>query len=114
MADIHIHREHTLGLAQARKIARRFAEAAEAKFDMQCTVIDGEDGDTLEFTRSGMQGQLRVTADRFDLTAQLGMLLGTFSKTIEAEIEKKLDGLLAAGGEAAAAVAKNAATGEKE
>jgi len=40
-------------------------------------------------------------ADHFDLNAKLGFLLGAFSKTIESEIEKNLDALLA-GGKAAA------------
>ena len=34
MADIHIDRDHTLGLAEARKLAFRWAEQAENKFDM--------------------------------------------------------------------------------
>ena len=34
-------------------------------------------------------------ADHFDLIAKLGFLLGAFSKTIESEIKKNLDGLLA-------------------
>jgi len=37
MADIHIEREHSLGLAQARKIAFQWAEQVEEKFDMSCT-----------------------------------------------------------------------------
>ena len=36
-----------------------------------------------------------VAADHFDLDAKLGFLLGAFSKTIENEIEKNLDALLA-------------------
>lgn len=96
MADIQIHRDHSLGLAKARKIAWKWAEQAEAKFDMECTVIEGETSDTVEFTRSGVNGRLIVAADHFDLNAKLGFLLGAFSKTIEAEITKNLDALLAA------------------
>ena len=62
MADIHIHREHRLGLAKARKTAWRWAEAAEAKFGMECTVIEGETSDVVEFTRSGVAGRLVVDA----------------------------------------------------
>ncbi|MBX3620223.1 MAG: polyhydroxyalkanoic acid system family protein [Rhizobacter sp.] len=101
MPDIRIHREHTLGLARARKIALKWAEHAEAKFDMACTILEGETSDTVEFTRSGVNGRLIVAADHFDLDAKLGFLLGAFSKTIESEIEKNLDELLA-GGKAAA------------
>jgi putative polyhydroxyalkanoate system protein len=94
--DIRIHRDHTLGLAKARKVAWQWAEQAEQKFDMACTVIEGETSDTVEFTRSGVSGRLIVAADHFDLEAKLGFLLGAFSKTIEGEITKNLDALLAA------------------
>ena len=94
MADIRIHRDHQLGLAQARKVAWSWAEQVESKFDMECTVVEGETSDTVEFTRSGVKGRLIVAADHFDLEAKLGFLLGAFSKTIEAEITKNLDTLL--------------------
>jgi putative polyhydroxyalkanoate system protein len=95
MPDIKIHRDHSLGLAKARKIAWQWAEEVEKKFDMECTVVEGEFSDTVEFTRTGVNGRLVVAADHFDLDAKLGFLLGAFSKTIEAEIQKNLDALLA-------------------
>ena len=103
MADIRIHREHQLGLAQARKIAWAWAEEVEQKFDMECSVLEGETSDTVEFTRTGVSGRLIVAGDHFDLEAKLGFLLGAFSKTIEAEITKNLDALLEKGKGAAAA-----------
>ena len=108
MPEIRIHREHRLGLAKARKVAWQWAEQVESKFDMECTVIEGETSDTVEFTRSGVDGRLIVAPDHFDLEARLGFLLGAFAKTIEGEIEKNLDALLAAG-----APAKKAAKGKK-
>jgi putative polyhydroxyalkanoate system protein len=96
MADIRIHREHQLGLAQARKIAWQWAEEVEQRFDMECSVLEGETSDTVEFTRTGVNGRLIVAADHFDLEAKLGFLLGAFSKTIEGEITKNLDALLSA------------------
>jgi putative polyhydroxyalkanoate system protein len=94
MADIHIHRSHALGLAKARKMAWKWAEAVEEKFDMECTVIEGDDNDVVEFRRAGVDGRLVVEAASFDLTARLGFLLGAFSGRIEAEIEAQLDQLL--------------------
>ena len=109
MADIRIHREHSLGLAQARKIAWKWAEEVESKFDMECTVIEGQTSDTVEFTRSGVSGRLIVAPDHFDLEAKLGFLLGAFSKTIEGEITKTLDAMLSQGSAAAKkALAKKA------
>ena len=98
MADINIRRDHQLGLEKARKIAWTWAEEVEAKLQMECTVIEGKTSDTVEFTRSGVSGRLIVAADHFDLQAKLGFLLGAFSKTIETEITKNLDTMLASFG----------------
>ena len=106
MPDIRIHRKHKLGLAKAREVAWLWAEDVEKKFDMECTVIEGETSDTVEFTRSGVNGRLIVAADHFDLDAKLGFLLGAFRKTIEGEIEKNLDALLAKSAKAARKPAK--------
>lgn len=95
MTDIAIHRKHTLGLARAREIAWKWAEDVEEQFDMECAVEEGEHEDVVHFSRSGVKGTLRVRGDTFDLKARLGLLLGAFKKTIEGEIEKNLDQLLA-------------------
>jgi len=95
MADLHIIREHTLGLSKARKIAFAWAEQVEAEFGMTCTYAEGKTADEVEFTRSGVHGTLGVSKDRFELNAHLGFLLGAFKATIEAEIVKNLDALLA-------------------
>ena len=94
MSEIRIHRPHRLGLEQARRIARDWAEQAESSFGMDCSLLEGETSDTLEFSRSGVKGRLIVAADHFDLQAKLGFLMGAFSHRIEAEIEGNLDRLL--------------------
>lgn len=95
MADIHIHRTHSLGLAQARKVAFAWAEDVEDKLDMTCTYEEGQHEDCVNFTRSGVHGTLLVTKDGFELQAKLGFLVGAFKDKIEAEISKNLDALLA-------------------
>jgi putative polyhydroxyalkanoate system protein len=94
MADLHIRREHALGLTAARKIACQWAEQVEQEFDMDCTYEEGKTGDTVRFTRSGVNGTLQVSKDLFALDAKLGFLLGAFKGRIEAEIVKNLDTLL--------------------
>ena len=113
MADIHIHRSHALGLAKARKIAWKWAEAVEEKFGMECTVIEGEDSDVVEFTRAGVDGKLVVTGDAFELDAKLGFLLGAFRGKIETEIEGYLDALLVSGAKKPVAKARPAAKKKK-
>ena len=103
MADLHLHRDHTLGLARARKVALKWAEDVEEKLDMECTIIEGDDEDVLEFKRSGVDGRMIVAAMHFDLEAKLGFLLKPFLGQIEAEVSKQLD----------EALAKEAAKGSK-
>lgn len=95
MADIHIVREHGLGLDRARKLAFRWAEVAEKKLEMDCTYEEGKAHDLVSFKRPGASGELKVGKDRFELNARLGMLLGVFKAKIESEIVRNLDELLA-------------------
>ena len=94
MAEIHIVRNHSLGLPEARKLAFRWCEVAEQKLDMECTYAEGKTHDVATFKRPGAHGELKVTKDHFDLKARLGLLLGVFRGKIEAEIVKNLDILL--------------------
>ena len=92
--DIHIQRDHTLGLPAARKVAFKWAEQVEQEFGMECTYEEGKTSDEVCFTRSGVNGTLKVSRDRFELDARLSFLLGTFKDRIESEIVKNLDALL--------------------
>jgi putative polyhydroxyalkanoate system protein len=96
VADLYILREHQLGFSAARKIAFKWAEHAEQEFGMSCTYEEGKTTDEVSFTRSGVNGTLHVTHEKFELNAKLGFLLGAFKDSIEREIVKNLDDLLAA------------------
>ena len=50
MPDIHIEREHTLGLPKARELAFRWAEEAEKRLDMACVYEEGKTSDLVTFT----------------------------------------------------------------
>lgn len=91
MAAFSIRRDHTLGLARARKVAWKWAEHVEKKFELECTVVEGETSDTVQFKRSGVSGCMVVTADHFQVDAKLGLLLGAFAGQIEAEVARQLD-----------------------
>ena len=47
---------------------------------MQCTYEEGRAADLVLFSRSGVQGKLYVTKDRFELDARLGFLLGAYTE----------------------------------
>lgn len=95
MPDIHITREHKLGLAAARKLAFRWAEEAEARLGMECAYEEGTTSDLVTFARAGVNGELKVSKSQFALDARLGVLLGAFREKIETEIIRNLDELLA-------------------
>ena len=94
MPDLKIERAHTLGMAGARAVAERWREQAEQDWGMACAVQTGEAQDQMSFSRSGVSGQLTVTADRFDMHLKLGFLLGAYSGKIEEKIRSNLDELL--------------------
>ena len=113
MADLHILRKHQLGLAKARKVAFAWAEQVEKEFGMACIYEEGKGADLVQFTRSGVQGELQVTRDKFELDARLGFLLGAFKGRIEAEIVKTLDAMLLAEPAAAKTAVKKRAAKKK-
>ena len=95
MAELHVLRPHALGLPEARALALRWVEQARTDFGLHCTYAEGQQEDEVCFSRSGVTGTLLVSHDRFELTAKLGFLLGTFKDRIEREITSNLDTLLA-------------------
>lgn len=107
MADIHLEREHALGLQEARRIAVQWAKQVEVEFGMECTYEKGHAGDLVSFSRSGVHGTLAVTKNNFEIDARLGFLAGAFKDRIEAEIVKHLDALITARPAARKAAAPN-------
>ena len=94
MPELKIEREHTLGLEGARLVADRWREQAEQDWGMTCSVESGEAVDRMRFERSGVSGELSVSASRFDMQIKLGFLLGAYSSKIEEKIQANLDALL--------------------
>jgi putative polyhydroxyalkanoate system protein len=96
MPTINLRRDHNLGIARARQLAAQWSKQVEKDFDMTCANAAGKTEDVVSFKRSGVDGRLVVAADRFELEAKLGLLLGAFTKTIQQQIENNLDALLSA------------------
>lgn len=94
MAQLAVHRTHTLGLAQARERAKEWVAQAERDYGLLCEYQPGEVEDRVLFRRSGVSGELRVGADRFALDAKLGFLLSAYKGRIESQIAANLDRLL--------------------
>ena len=96
MPTIRIERPHRLGLRRARAIARRWAQQAERDHGLRCSVQATDDGDTIDFSRPGVQGRLDARADGFAIEAELGWGLLLLRARIEREIEAQLDAAIAA------------------
>jgi putative polyhydroxyalkanoate system protein len=94
MSELVISQAHTLGLPKAREIAQVWMAQAQADWGMACQSRPGQIEDEIMFNRTGAKGSLRVRADSFELRAQLGFLLGSFQKQIEAHIRSNLQALL--------------------
>jgi putative polyhydroxyalkanoate system protein len=92
MADIKVVRKHRLPVAQAKRIAQKTADDLASEYDL----VSEWDGDTLKFSRSGVNGSMEVTGNEIRLNAKLGMILSAFKAKIAQHVEHRLDELLLA------------------
>lgn len=100
MPQIHIDQAHGLSLADAQAMAAAWAQSAQDDFGMQAQQASDpaqpQSQELWQFRRTGAQGTLRVTPERFILDVTLGFLLGTFKDRIEAgllhNLEQRLQG----------------------
>lgn len=87
MPSIDIHRPHRLPLPEARAVVEKVAARMHEKFG-----LEGRwQGDTLHFSRPGVDGQIAVGADAIRVCADLDLLLAPLKGMIEQEIRRKLD-----------------------
>ena len=87
MARIDIQHPHSKTPAQARKAIESVAKKLSERFDMDY----GWDGDTLNFSRSGVEGRIALKPKELHVTAKLGFLVSAFKGPIEHEIRRVLD-----------------------
>jgi putative polyhydroxyalkanoate system protein len=87
MSSIDIRRKHGKSLKAAKAAVQKTAGAIGKKF----AITSEWDGDTLHFSRGGVNGRIHVGKTEVHVHAELGFLLGALKPMIEAEIEKQLD-----------------------
>lgn len=102
MSDIHIERNHALGIDRAREVARQWTDQAEQDYGMECRYTEGPESDVATFARPGMEGRVEVAASTFTLHMTLGFLMDAFKGVIEEKVTRNLDELLAEHGGARA------------
>jgi putative polyhydroxyalkanoate system protein len=96
--DIHIERNHALGIERAREIALQWVAEAERDYGMSCRYEKAEvgaAGDTAWFKRPGVDGTVQVTASLFTIDIKLGFLLDVFSDRIAEKVTRNLDEMIA-------------------
>jgi len=94
VSDIHIERNHSLGIERAREVARGWLELVESEYGMDCKYSEGWVSDLAKFSRPGAEGTLRVTEDNFTLRMTLGFLMESYAKQIKEHVTRNLDDLL--------------------
>ena len=87
MAHLFIERTHSLGLSAARAKAEQLAERLADQYQIKYRWA----GNTLEFKRSGAEGNIKVAEDSVEVRLKLGLLLSALGGSIEREIELALD-----------------------
>ena len=86
MSRIDIRHPHALPKAKAKKAIDEVAKKLAERFQMEWRW----DGDTLNFSRSGVDGHIALGADDLHVSAKLGFLTAMFKDPIESEIRRVL------------------------
>lgn len=87
MANIHIHRDHTMGKAAARTEVEGIAKQLRSKLD----IVYRWDGDELLFERPGANGRISVEDSSVTVDIDLGAGLSFFKGMVEGQINTYLD-----------------------
>lgn len=87
MARIDIRRKHDLPLKEARKAVDKVAKKMTREFALECSW----EGNTLAFTRSGVDGHIALEKGQVHVYADLGLVMGMMKPMIESEINRHLD-----------------------
>lgn len=82
MALIDIRHDHTRDCAQSREAIEDLATQLDRKLDM----AHHWEGDTLHFSRPGIQGHIAVQPRQIHVSAKLGMMMSPMKGMIEARI----------------------------
>ena len=90
MSEISIKRAHHSTLANAKKMAEKIAAKLEKDYQLKSSWA----GDVLNFTRSGVNGTLAVSAKELKIDVKLGFLMAAFKGPIQDAMEKNLESLI--------------------
>ena len=87
MASIEILRSHSKPVKDAKKSVDRVAKHIADKFDVESRW----DGNTLHFSRSGVDGTIAVSAKQIRVSVNLSFMLMMLKGSVEKEIHRYMD-----------------------
>lgn len=87
MASIEILRSHSKPVKDAKKSVDRVAKHIADKFDVESRW----DGNTLHFSRSGVDGSIAVSAKQIRVSVNLSFMLMMLKGSVEKEIHRYMD-----------------------
>jgi putative polyhydroxyalkanoate system protein len=87
MPSIDIVQPHDKSMKDAKAAVDRVADKIAERFQVDC----GWKGNTMEFKRSGVTGEITVAKDEVRVVVNLGFLLSALKGPIESEIHRVLE-----------------------
>lgn len=87
MASIEITRSHSKPLKEAKKAVERVAQHIAEKFDVEYDWT----GNTLNFSRTGVDGHIAVSAKEIHVSVNLSFMLMMIKSSVDREIHRYLD-----------------------
>ncbi len=87
MSSIDIRHPHCRSLKDARSAVEKVAAKIQERFDIDCAW----NGDALEFSRSGVDGEIRLLPEEVCVVMRLGFMLSFLQGSIENEIRRYLE-----------------------
>ena len=92
MSTIDIRHAHSLPAEQARTAIDEVARKLQERFE----ITSRWEGETLHFSRSGVDGAIELQPSQVRVTAELGFLLSAMKGMVESEIQRVLSDKLGA------------------
>lgn len=84
MSDIEFNKQFTMPRETLNGELEQLVSDLGQRLQLNCEWLSD---DCLDFRRSGVEGRVEIADEELTLTIKLGMLMGAFKGTIEAEIQ---------------------------
>jgi len=87
MTTMSIAKKHHLSHKQAKAAAQKVADDLKERFALKYAWK----GDSIEFQRPGLAGEMHITRSEVRLDCELGMMMSLLKPTLESAIHREFD-----------------------